>query len=60
MSFQFGKTHDCPVMTGGAKYLSLYDFRPDFHIYENIVKILKACCVRAIAHNIYEQRCDPF
>ena len=58
MSFQFGKTHDCTVITGGAKCLSLYGLGPDFHIYENLVENLKAWRVRAIAHNMYEQRCD--
>ena len=45
-------------MTGGAKCLSLYGLGPDFHIYENIVEDLKARRLRAIAHNMYEQRCD--
>ena len=60
VSFQFGKTHDCIVMTGGAKDFSLYGLGPDFYIYENKVEDLKAWRVRAIAHNMYEQRCDSF
>ena len=47
-------------MTGGAKDFSLYGLGPDFYIYENKVENLKAWRVRAIAHNMYEQRCDSF